>query len=69
MGHELENIECSDHSISIERSYVTIATVRNTVTEFIKCRSLQWAGHVDEMEEHRIPKEALQQTIHSRRRV
>ena len=30
---------------------------------------MQWAGHVLRMEDHRIPKKALQQTIHSKRRV
>jgi hypothetical protein len=39
------------------------------VTEFIKFRKLQWAGHVVRMEENRMPKEALQQTVHGKRRV
>ena len=38
------------------------------VATFIKFRRLQWAGHI-RMVEHRIPKKALQQTIHSNRRV
>jgi hypothetical protein len=33
------------------------------VTEFIKFRRLQWAEHVIRMEEHRITRKALQQTI------
>jgi hypothetical protein len=39
------------------------------VTEFIKFRRLQWAGHVIRMEEHHISKKALQQTVHCRRWV
>jgi hypothetical protein len=39
------------------------------VTEFIKFRRLQWVGHVNRMEENRIPKKALQQTIHGKRRA
>ena len=39
------------------------------VTIFIKCRRLQWAGHVIRMEEHRIPEKALQQTVHCKRRI
>jgi hypothetical protein len=39
------------------------------VTEFIKFRRLQWAGHVIRTEENRMPKKALQQTIHGNRRV
>jgi hypothetical protein len=37
------------------------------VTEFIKFRRLQWAGHVIRMEENHIPKKALQQTIHGKK--
>jgi hypothetical protein len=37
------------------------------VTGFIKFRRLQWAGHVIRMEEHHIPKRALQQTVHCKR--
>jgi len=29
MGHELGTIECSDHYMSIQRSYVTIRTAQN----------------------------------------
>jgi hypothetical protein len=39
------------------------------VTEFIKFRRLQWAGHIIRMEEHVTSKKALQQTIHCKRRV
>jgi hypothetical protein len=39
------------------------------VTEFIKLRRLQWAGHVIRMEDNCMPKKALQQTIHSKRQV
>jgi hypothetical protein len=33
------------------------------VSVFIKLRRLQWAGHVIQMNDERIPKKALQQTI------
>jgi hypothetical protein len=39
------------------------------VTEFIKFRTLQWAGHVIKMAEHRVPKKVLQQQIHCNRRI
>jgi hypothetical protein len=39
------------------------------VAKFIKFRRLQWAEHVIRRVEHRTPKRALQQTIHSNRRV
>jgi hypothetical protein len=39
------------------------------VTEFIKFRRLHWAEHVIRMEKNRMPKKALQQTIHGKRRV
>jgi hypothetical protein len=29
VGHEIRNIECSDHYASIEKCYVTIARVQN----------------------------------------
>jgi hypothetical protein len=35
----------------------------------LECGRLQWAGHVIRVEEHYIPTEALQQTIHNKRRV
>jgi hypothetical protein len=38
------------------------------VTALTKFRRLQWAGHVIRTEEHRIPKEELQQTINCKRR-
>ena len=39
------------------------------VTELIKFRRLQWAGHVIRVEEHRIRKKAQQQTVHCKRRM
>jgi hypothetical protein len=39
------------------------------VTEFTKFRRLQWARHVIIMEERRISKKVLQQTIHCNRRA
>jgi hypothetical protein len=36
------------------------------VATFNKNRKLQWAGHVIRRVEHRTPKRALQQTIHSK---
>jgi hypothetical protein len=39
------------------------------VAAFIKFRRLQWAGHVIRMAEHRTPNKALQQTIHSNRKI
>jgi hypothetical protein len=38
------------------------------VTAFIKFRRLQWAGYIMGMAEHCMPKEVLQQIIHSKRR-
>jgi hypothetical protein len=37
------------------------------VSVFIKLRRLQWAGYVIRMNDKRIPKNALQQTIHGKR--
>jgi hypothetical protein len=34
-----------------------------------KLRRLQWAGHVIQMNDERIPKKALQQTIYGKRAV
>lgn len=38
------------------------------VTTFIKIQRLQWAGHLIRMDENRIPKKVLQQTIYGKRR-
>jgi hypothetical protein len=39
------------------------------VSLFIKLRRLQWAGHVMRMNDERIPKKALQQTVYGKRAV
>jgi hypothetical protein len=39
------------------------------VTAFIKFRQLQWTGYIIRMVEHWMPKEVLQQIIHSKRGV
>jgi hypothetical protein len=39
------------------------------VLVFMKLRGLQWAGHVVRMDDERMPKKALQQTIYGKRAV
>jgi hypothetical protein len=39
------------------------------VSVFIKLRRLQWAGHVIRMNDERITKKALQQTIYGKRAI
>jgi hypothetical protein len=42
--------------------------LRKDIVRFVKARRISWIGHVERMEESRMPKRAMREKIYTRRK-
>jgi hypothetical protein len=65
LGPKYDNEEQNWRILTYKEIYATVK--KPTITETISLHRLHWFGHVERMEENRIPKRVLYMNLESRR--